>query len=28
MLIGCASAPLTILLVIPAWFVARAFGLV
>jgi hypothetical protein len=28
MLIGCISAPLTILIVIPAWFVARAIGLV
>jgi hypothetical protein len=28
MLIGCISAPLTILIVIPAWFIARAFGLV
>jgi hypothetical protein len=28
MLIGCISAPLTILIVIPAWFIAREFGLV
>jgi len=28
MLIGCISAPLTIVIVIPAWFIARAFGLV
>lgn len=28
MLIGCISAPLTVLIVIPAWFIARATGLV
>jgi hypothetical protein len=27
MLIGCAAAPLTVLLFIPTWIIARAFGL-